>query len=62
MGASVIQKFSPELARAVMAKVQSQCLSGRPNRYTAEQIIEIERHISALRKAGASMNAEKRLS
>lgn len=64
MDGPVIQKFSPALARIAMMKAEPdpQCNYRLKNRYTPNQIIEIERRISALRQVVAALDAGNQLS
>jgi DTW domain-containing protein YfiP len=64
MGGRVMHKFSPALARIAMMKAEPdpQCNYRLKNRYTPDQIIEIERRISALRQAEAALDARNQLS
>ena len=59
-----MHKFSPALARVAMMKAEAdlQCNYRLKKRYTPDQIIEIERRISALRKAVAALDAGNQLS
>jgi hypothetical protein len=55
--------FALEIARAVLAKAEAD--SQRKNltqQYTADQLIEIERRISAMRECMASIGPKPRLS
>ena len=62
MDGPVIQKFSPALARMMKAEPDPQCNYRLKNRYTPNQIIEIERRISALRQVVAALDAGNQLS
>jgi len=48
-------KFSPELARIAMAKAGANQPCNPAKRYTPEQIIEIDRRISAMREASPAL-------
>jgi hypothetical protein len=63
MAAETTPKFSLELARAALVKAeadsQSRCLN---HQYTADQIIEIERRISAVRQCAVAIGEKPRFS